>query len=153
VAEPADNLQTFAELDCVNTHAGAIGYAGIDNLTAAKISGTWPSINAIAVNGVSPTLTNAGIGLYAYNFEAAVNENPAIVGNGGDGDSFYNTVSAQLQDVNTTSNGAQITAIPGATGNNTATVPLTKGTIAPNTAVPVSEFTRNGNSCTPLTHG
>jgi hypothetical protein len=136
----------------VNTHANAIGYASIDNLTAAKIAATWPSINAIAVDGVLPSLTAAGLGSYEYVFEAAVNRDltPSA-----DGLAFYNAVAPALQDVNTTSTSAQILAIPNldVNGDNVATVPLTKGTLAPNTNVSVSDFTRGANSCTPLTHG
>jgi len=153
IAQPADNFQTFAELDCVNTNANAIGYASIDNLTGTKIAATWPNINSIAIDGVLPSLNAGGLGSYEFVFEAAVNEGPANVGSGNDGDLFYNAVSVDLQDVNTTSTSAQVLAIPGLTGNNTATVPLTKGTVAPNTNVPVSDFTRNANSCTPLTRG
>jgi hypothetical protein len=150
--QPANNLQTFAELDCVNTHANAIGYASIDNLTAAKIAATWPAINSIAVDGVAPSLTAAGVGSYEYVFEAAVNRDltPSA-----DGLAFYNAVAPALQDVNTTSTSAQILAIPNldVNGDNVATVPLTKGSVAPNTNVSVSDFTRSANSCTPLTHG
>jgi hypothetical protein len=151
--QPADNLQTFAELDCVNTHTNSIGYASIDNLTSAKIAATWPNINAISVSGVAPSTTAAGIGSYGFVFEAAANENPTHVGSGDDADTFYGAVSAALQDVNTTSTSAQVLAIPGLTPNNTATVPLTKGSVAPNTNVQVSDFTRGANSCTPPTHG
>jgi ABC-type phosphate transport system substrate-binding protein len=150
--QPANNLQTFAELDCVNTHANAIGYASIDNLTAAKIAATWPAINALAVDGVVPSLNAAGLGAYEFVFEAAVNRDltPST-----DGLAFYNAVAPALQDVNTTSTSAQVLAIPNldVNGDNVATVPLSKGTVAPNTNVPVSDFTRGANSCTPLTHG
>jgi hypothetical protein len=150
--QPADNLQTFAELDCVNTHANAIGYASIDNLTAAKIAATWPAINSIAVDGVVPSLNASGLGAYEFVFEAAVNQDPTP---STDGNAFYQAVSVALQDVNTTSTSAQVSAIPNldVNGDNVATVPLTKGSVAPNTNVPVSDFTRSANSCTPLTHG
>jgi ABC-type phosphate transport system substrate-binding protein len=150
--QPADNLQTFAELDCVNTHANAIGYASIDNLTAAKIAATWPAINAIAVDGVVPSLNASGLGAYEFVFEAAVNQDPTP---STDGNLFYQAVSLALQDVNTTSTSAQVSAIPNldVNGDNVATVPLTKGSVAPNTNVPVSDFTRAANSCTPLNHG
>jgi len=62
------------KLDCVNGNANAIGYASIDNLTAAKIAATWPNINSIAVDGVLPSLNASGLGAYEFVFEAAVNE-------------------------------------------------------------------------------
>jgi hypothetical protein len=153
VGQPADNLQTFAELDCVNTNANSIGYASIDNLSASKISATWPSIHALSIDGVAPSLTAGGIGSYGFVFEATAQENP--VAPSADGDTFYQNVvaSGTLQDVNTTSNSAQVLAIPGF-GSNTAQVPLfTPGGTGTNKNVPVSDFTRGGNSCTPLTHG
>jgi hypothetical protein len=85
-------------------------------------------------------------------FEAAVNQDPTP---STDGNLFYQAVSLALQDVNTTSTSAQVSAIPNldVNGDNVATVPLTKGSVAPNTNVPVSDFTRAANSCTPLNHG
>ncbi len=147
--QPADNLQTFAELDCVNTHANSIGYASIDKLTAAKIAATWPNINAIAIDGVSPSATNSGLGHYQFVFEATMNENFITVTT--DGDAFFQFVTAAMQDVNTTITSAQVSAIPGLTGNNKETIPLTQGSLS-NTNVVVSGFTRNTNSCSPLLH-
>jgi hypothetical protein len=147
-AEPADNFQTIAELDCVNSHPNSIGYVSIDNFS--KVSGgsastSFPSAVAITVSGVAASVTNAAEGVYSDVFEAAIIESPQV---SADGDTFYQAAAPALQEYNTTSNSAQVVAIPSAgSSDNAGTTPLQYST---GNKVYTSDFTRGGNSCSPL---
>jgi hypothetical protein len=149
VVEPADNFQTIAELDCVNSHSNAIGYVSVDNFTKVGVGGTFPNAVALTVSGVKASALDAGLGVYDDVYEASVNESATPSADGG---AFYTALVPALQNVNTTSTSAQITAIPGL-ASNTASTPLQTGSPS---GVKTSDFTRGasggGSSCTPLTH-
>jgi hypothetical protein len=147
--EPADNFQTIAELDCVNSHSNAIGYVSVDNFSKVGAGKSFTSAVALTVSGVSGVVPNGGLGVYGDVYEASVNENASA---SADGNTFYGALWPALQNVNTTSTSAQITAIPGLQ-SNTASSPLQTGSPS---GVKTSDFTRGaaggGNSCVPLTH-
>jgi hypothetical protein len=164
----ADNFQTAAELDCVNNTSGttpnAIGYASVDNASKVGVGKTFPNVAIISVSesGIVPPVVAApvtaaelvqaaGTGAYGDVYEASMNWVASSID--ADGLAFLNIVKPRFQAVGTTSNGAQILAIPGQPVGNTASTPLQVG--APS-GTKTSDFTRGGgtgNSCTPLTHG
>jgi len=150
VTEPADNFQTIAELDCVNSHTNAIGYVSVDNFSKVGVGKSFPSTVSITVSGTAATIANSAVGDYQYVYEASLNKNNHSSGDGG---TFFTALGPVLQNVNTTSNSAQITAIPGLS-SNAASTPLQTG--APS-GVKTSDFTRGasagGNSCTNYNHG
>ena len=143
----ADNFQTSAELDCVNTHTGAIGYVSVDNFSKVGTGKTFPNVTALTLSGTTASALNAALGEYGYVFEASLNRNASL---SADATTLLTTMQPALQNVNTTLTSAQVIAIPGQPAANTATTPLTVGTHG----VLVSDFIRAGgagNSCTPLT--
>jgi ABC-type phosphate transport system substrate-binding protein len=148
-AQPADNFQTIAELDCVNSHSNAIGYVSVDNFSKVGSGKSFPNVVALTVSGVTASAQNSGLGVYGDVYEASLTENTSASANG---KTFYGDLVTALQNVNTTSNSAQITAIPGF-ASNVASAPLQSGSPS---GVKTSDFTRGasggGNSCTPLTH-
>jgi ABC-type phosphate transport system substrate-binding protein len=143
-----DNFQTSAELDCVNTHTGAIGYVSVDNFSKLGAGKTFLSTKSISVSGILPSTTASGTGAYAYVFEASLNRNASL---SADANALASSMQTALQNVNTTSTSAQVTAIPGQPLTNVATTPLQVGT----KGVLTSDFFRAGgpgNSCKPLTN-
>jgi ABC-type phosphate transport system substrate-binding protein len=140
---PADNFQTSAELDCVNTHPNAIGYVSIDNFSKLGAGKQFVSVNALSVSGVPVTLLASATGQYDYVFEASLNRNRSL---SADATTLLTTMQPALQNVNSTSTSAQITAIPGQPTTNLGEVPLQVGTHG----VLTSQVSRNGgagNSC------
>lgn len=161
VTQPDNNLQTIAELDCVNSHPKAIGYVSIDNYTKILPAGTsFTSTKPITVSGAtaivgSSTLAGSADGTYDMWFEASVNENSHNVGGAprsADGQALYNALKTNLpsKDINVgTASTTQVSSIPGQAGNSVGQVGA-KG-------VQVSWFSRGasagGNSCQAPTHG
>ena len=144
--EPANNFATSLELDCVNKNANSIGYVSIDNFSKIGPTKTFPNVAAISVNSVSVTTGGnlvAASGNYEYVYEASMTENPSGSANG---KAFYSAAFPKLQAVGSTSQSAQVTAIPGLQGNTVAYPPTAVGA----TPVYVSDYTRNGNSCKTL---
>jgi ABC-type phosphate transport system substrate-binding protein len=145
--QPLENLQTGAELDCVNRVGGnAIGYASIDNLTSSKIGGTtsFPNVVALSVDGVAPTLANAALGRYQNVWETSWNQAPGLIGIA---KAFYDAATPVLQTAATSSTSAQVLAIPGQPVGQSFVWPLAT------TTTPVAAFSRgggNGNSCNGL---
>jgi ABC-type phosphate transport system substrate-binding protein len=140
---PADNFQTSAELDCVNTHPNAIGYVSIDNFSKLGAGKQFVSVNSITVSGVLPALQTSATGQYDYLFEASLNRNRSL---SADATTLLTTMQPALQNVNSTSTSAQVTAIPGQPATNLGQVPLQVGTHG----VLTSQVSRNGgagNSC------
>jgi hypothetical protein len=142
LGEPANNFATSLELDCVNGHTNSIGYVSVDNFTKLGAA-PYASVKAITVGGVTASNLNSATGLYTDNFEAWITEN---VNASAIGKTFYTNVFPKLQAVATTTQSLQITAIPGLQGNAVAYPPTAVG------ATPdyVSDYSRGGNSCSPL---
>jgi hypothetical protein len=142
-----NNLQTSAELDCVNQAGGnAIGYASIDNFSKLGTGNQFANTKSITVSLANPTRTAAGAGGYGFVYEASINKNAAL---STDAAALYTLMQSALQNVNTTSTSAQILAIPGQPAANRAITPLQVGTGGAVT----SNFLRTGgagNSCNPL---
>jgi ABC-type phosphate transport system substrate-binding protein len=158
VTQPDNNLQTIAELDCVNSHAKSIGYVSIDNF--AKLPTSFTSTKSISVSSApaaigSLTAPGSTDGTYDMWFEASVNENAHNVGGSprsADGQALYNALKTNLpsKDINVGSaTTTQVSSIPGQAGNSVGQVGA-KG-------VQVSWFSRGaaagGNSCQAPTHG
>jgi ABC-type phosphate transport system substrate-binding protein len=146
---PADNFQTSAELDCVNTHPNSIGYVSIDNFSKLGAGKQFTAVNSITVSGVASAVQTSATGQYDYLFEASLNRNSHL---SADATTLLTTMLPALQNVNSTSTSAQVTAIPGQPSTNLAQVPLQTGTHG----VFTSQFLRNGaggNSCKGLHHG
>jgi hypothetical protein len=143
VTEPTDNFATNLEIDCINTHANAIGYVSIDNFSKFGTT-TAPNVNSITVSGAAATQNNGATGVYGYVFEASLNENASA---SADGQTLYTNLVTVLQNGATTAKSGQILAIPGQPAANKAQIPLQVGN------EPTSLFSRGGgagNSCTPL---
>ena len=142
-----NNLQTGAELDCVNQSGGnAIGYASVDNFSKLGAGNQFANTKAITVSGATASRTVAGAGGYGFVYEATINKN---ANQSADAASLYTLMQSALQNVNTTSTSAQILAIPGQPAANRAITPLQTGTGGAVT----SNFLRTGgagNSCNPL---
>jgi len=141
-----DNFATALEIDCVNSHANAIGYVSIDNYSKLGVS-PYPNTKAITVSGITASQLNAATGVYSYVYEASINKNNSA---SADGNAFYTAIVPILQNVNTTAKSGQILAIPGQPSSNSASIPLQVG--SPSTEY-TSIFKRNGaggNSCQPL---
>ncbi|MDB6011883.1 MAG: hypothetical protein JWL65_4133 [Gammaproteobacteria bacterium] len=142
-----DNFQTSAELDCVNGAANSIGYVSVDNFSKLGAGKQFTATKSITVNGVQPSPTTSGLGSYAYVFEASLNRNASL---SADATTLLTTMQPALQNVNSTSTSAQVSAIPGQPATNAATTPLQVGTHG----VLTSNFFRTGgagNSCNGLT--
>jgi ABC-type phosphate transport system substrate-binding protein len=142
-----DNFQTSAELDCVNGNTNAIGYVSVDNFSKLGAGKAFPATKSITVNGILPSTTNSGVGSYSYAYEASLNRNASL---SADATTLLATLQPALQNVNSTSTSAQVSAIPGQPATNTATTPLQVGTHG----VLTSDFFRTGgagNSCNGLT--
>jgi ABC-type phosphate transport system substrate-binding protein len=143
-----DNFQTSAELDCVNGAGGnAIGYVSVDNFSKLGLGKQFAATKSITVNGIQPSPTTSGLGSYSYVFEASLNRNASL---SADATTLLATMQPALQNVNSTSTSAQISAIPGQPTTNVASTPLQVGTHG----VLTSDFTRGGgagNSCNGLT--
>jgi len=148
ITEPADNYQTLAEMDCVNGVNNAIGYVSIDNFSkiTATVAPSYPNTQSLTVDGVTPSSFNAAIGLYSDTFEAWLTESANDAGNGTLADNIYTPMVNALQAAATTTNAAHINAIPGKNGNVTGYPPASNQS----KGVYVSNFTRQGNSCSPL---
>jgi ABC-type phosphate transport system substrate-binding protein len=147
--QPANNYQTIAELDCVNRQNNAIGYVSVDNFSKVGAGKSFPNTVSITVSGITDSALNGALGITDDVYEASLNENPSP---SSDGSTFYTALVPSLQNVNSTSNSAQISAIPGLVAANKAQSPLQTGSPS---GVKTSDFTRGaaggGNSCTPLT--
>jgi hypothetical protein len=144
VVMPSDNFATNLEIDCVNRNAESIGYVSIDNYS--KFGGSSaPNVTSILVSGITASQVNAATGVYAYVYEASMNENASA---SSDGTAFYAAAVPVLEAGSTTAKSGQILAIPQYNGN-TAQIPLQVG------VEPTSLFYRSGsgggNSCNPLT--
>jgi ABC-type phosphate transport system substrate-binding protein len=148
ITEPADNYQTLAEMDCVNGVNNAIGYVSIDNFSkiTATVAPSYPNTQSLTVDGVIVNSLNAAIGLYSDTFEAFVTESANDAGNGTIADNIYSNMVTALQTAATTTNSAHVNAIPGIGGNVTGYPPISNQS----KGVYVSNFTRQGNSCSPL---
>jgi ABC-type phosphate transport system substrate-binding protein len=144
-----NNLQTAAELDCVNGAGGnAIGYVSADNFSKLGAGQTFPNVKSVTVSGATASRTTGGAGAYDFVYEASLNRNASL---SADATTLLTSMQPALQNVNTTSTGAQILAIPGQPAANRALTPLQAGTGGQLT----SNFIRQGgagNSCTPLTN-
>jgi ABC-type phosphate transport system substrate-binding protein len=144
-----DNFQTSAELDCVNGTANSIGYVSVDNFSKLGAGKQFTATKSITVNGVLPGTATSGVGSYSYVFEASLNRNSAA-NIGADATTLLGTMQPALQNVNSTSTSAQVSAIPGQPTSNVASTPLQVGTHG----VTTSNFFRTGgagNSCNGLT--
>ncbi len=148
-ADPAnDNFQTLAELNCVNTHSNAIGYVSVDNFSKVGPGQTFTATKPVTVSGTLPSAVASGVGSYTNVYEASLNRNAAM---SSDAINLLTNLQPALQNVNTTSTSAQITAIPGQPASNLAQTPLQIGTHGAKT----SDYFRAaglGNSCRPLTN-
>ncbi|HEY0340208.1 MAG TPA: substrate-binding domain-containing protein, partial [Steroidobacteraceae bacterium] len=144
-----DNFQTAAELDCVNAASGnAIGYVSVDNFSKLGAGKAFPNVKLITVSGITPSALNSATGTYGYVYEASLNRNASL---SADALALVPTMQSALQNVNTTSTSAQITAIPGQPSANVASTPLQVGT----GGVLTSNFFRTGgagNSCHELSN-
>jgi hypothetical protein len=134
-----DNFSTGDEITCVSTHPGAIGYVSID-----KQAGLPAGVVPLAIDGVLPTNTKAALGQYTWTYEASMQVNPSADANN---KSFYNYYFPKLQALATAPQSAQVNVVPniGTTTGNTPGLPLTSSGI-----INVSNYTRNGDSCTAL---
>ena len=142
-----DNFQTSAELGCVDGASNSIGYVSVDNFSKLGLGKAFPSTKQISVNGISSSTTTSGVGSYSYVFEASLNRNASL---SADATTLLATMQPALQNVNSTSTSAQVSAIPGLVAANQALTPLQVGTHG----VLTSDFFRAGgagNSCRPLT--
>jgi hypothetical protein len=142
-----DNFQTSAELDCVNGATNSIGYVSVDNFSKLGAGKQFTATKSITVNGVLPGTATSGVGSYAYVFEASLNRNASL---SADASTLLTTMQPALQNVNSTSTSAQVSAIPGQPATNVASTPLQVGTHG----VTTSNFFRTGgagNSCNGLT--
>lgn len=142
--QPANNYATSLELDCVNNTNGktpnGIGYVSVDNLTAAKLA-SFPNVQSVTVDNM-PTTNLAGAGgATSFLYEAWMTQGKSASANG---KAVFAAAWVALEKVATTSQSAQITAIPGLQGNAPAFPPAPVGA----TPVYVGDYTRNGNSCT-----
>src|ERR1700736_38707 len=84
--QPADNFQTIAELDCVNSHTNAIGYVSVDNFSKVGAGKSFPNTVALTVSGVTASALNGALGVYNDVYEASLNKNNAA---SADGTTFY----------------------------------------------------------------
>jgi ABC-type phosphate transport system substrate-binding protein len=140
-----DNFQTAAELACVQANPGSIGYVSVDNFSKLGAA-PFANVKSITVSTVLPSALNSALGQYSYVYEASLNRNASM---STDGAALVGPMQAALQNVNTTSNSAQITAIPTLVAANVANTPLQVGSLGTRT----SDFARSpgqGNSCKTL---
>jgi hypothetical protein len=131
-------FSTTDELTALNTTAGGIGYASIDQLPSTN----FPNLVFATINGVAPSNLAAATGQYDYWYEATLVPNP---GSSGATLALSNFLQSDLPKLATAPVLPDILAIPGV-GGNVATVPLTSagtGTVQ----IYINPYTRNGKSC------
>jgi hypothetical protein len=147
-----DNYSTGELLTCVQNNGStngapagsvAIGYAGVDNNTAAKLGGLAHFVSLDS--GPIPTNYTTAIGATEFAFEATANTNTASTNP--NAAAIIAAVIPLLQAVGTAPQSLQINAIPAQPAGNTAVLPLqTVGT----TPIYTTDFYRGGglgNSC------
>jgi hypothetical protein len=127
-ALPANN-SGGAELTCVTSNAGAIGYASLSSTTATLIN----------LDGVTPNRTNAALGNYGYWFENTFNIKTSVLSPTSNPGKLATSLINRLRNAAT---------IP-TTSLNTFALPV--GSNSPNLPVsgtnPVGFGLRGGNSC------
>jgi hypothetical protein len=159
ITEPPDNYATLNEIDCVNANPNAIGYVSVDNFAKINATSAPDETNIVALfvtgsgtggatagTGFTSNLNQtAALGTYSDVYEAWVTEAGTASTNG---QALYGLIAANVP-VGGSVKDAHIDMIPNAGAGDTVTYPLTAYGAAPNITY-VSEFTRSGNSCTPL---
>jgi hypothetical protein len=147
----SDNFATSDLLTCVQNNGSgngapagaiAIGYVSVDNFGSLGVA-PLANVTQVLVDGVTASNYNTAIGAWGWAFEATLQPNAAS-GNPIEA-TMVTFLQNGLQSIATTSQKAQVNAIPGQPATNTAQLPLQQTGV-----VYTTNFFRGGaagNSC------
>jgi hypothetical protein len=148
-----NNFATADELLCVDQNATAIGYVSIDNFSkVAPVGTTYANTTALTLDGRSGTNKLAALGGWQYALEASFNTNAAYAKSAAE-TTFFNTLRAELQALNSAPATGHVNVLPGVGGNASN---ASAGHLQVSTAgkTYVASFNRDttggGNSCNML---
>jgi hypothetical protein len=137
------NFSTTDELTAASATPGAVAYTSIDQIL--KNASTWPKLQLVQIDGVTPSTLTAASGAYQYWFEATFVPNTTALGTGAS-----SAIATILENTLPTLAGApgtpDVNVIPNYKGNVAAIGPMTsKGTGSGQ--IYINPYTRLGNSC------
>jgi hypothetical protein len=148
----SDNYSTGDLLTCVQNNGSgngaaagsvAIGYASVDNNTAAKLGGLAHFVSLD--NGPIPTNYSTAIGTYGWAFEATANTNSASTNP--NAAAIIAAVIPALQNINTAPQSAQVNALPSQPLTNLPQLPLQSVGATPIYTTLFDRGAGQGNSC------
>jgi hypothetical protein len=139
ISDTGGQFSTTDELTVLNTTAGGIGYASIDQLPNTS----FPNLVFATINGVTPSNLASATGQYDYWYEANLVPASGLTGVTAALSTFLQT---DLPKLATAPVLPDINAIPNV-GGNVGTVPLTSQAGTGTVVIYVNPFTRSGSSC------